>query len=173
MGDGAPVGWGGGTGREACAAVPCVAQPVHIHFPPHSSSIKGNMPAMGSQPWRRGIFPPFFPAPPAPRTCQLAQRAQTHRRRRRVCYEVACQGMQVRQQQCGSMQRLPAAGSALRKYPPLPPFPTQFSDFYGNQLDRNSVCYDDSASVVVMVSDVCPCWYPAVSCRGLGQAGEW
>ncbi|GFH32161.1 predicted protein [Haematococcus lacustris] len=31
---------------------------------------------------------------------------------------------------------------------------------YGNQLDRKSVCYDESATVVVQITDVCPCNYP-------------
>ncbi|KAL6761928.1 RlpA-like double-psi beta-barrel-protein domain-containing protein-containing protein [Haematococcus lacustris] len=35
-----------------------------------------------------------------------------------------------------------------------------FKDGYGNQLDRKSVCYDESATVVVQVTDVCPCYYP-------------
>lgn len=34
-------------------------------------------------------------------------------------------------------------------------------DNYGNRLDRSGVCYDSSATVVVQVTDVCPCWYPA------------
>ncbi|KXZ41810.1 hypothetical protein GPECTOR_276g724 [Gonium pectorale] len=36
-----------------------------------------------------------------------------------------------------------------------------FNDFYGNFLDRKSVCYDQDSSVVVMVSDICPCYYPS------------
>jgi hypothetical protein len=35
-----------------------------------------------------------------------------------------------------------------------------FKDGYGQWLDRSSVCYDESASVVVMVTDTCPCHYP-------------
>ncbi|GLI71000.1 hypothetical protein VaNZ11_016116 [Volvox africanus] len=35
-----------------------------------------------------------------------------------------------------------------------------FNDFYGNWLERQSVCYDSSTSVVVMVTDLCPCYYP-------------
>jgi len=35
-----------------------------------------------------------------------------------------------------------------------------FKDGYGQQLDRSKVCYDESASVVVMVTDTCPCHYP-------------
>ncbi|KAL6761931.1 RlpA-like double-psi beta-barrel-protein domain-containing protein-containing protein [Haematococcus lacustris] len=35
-----------------------------------------------------------------------------------------------------------------------------FKDGYGNQLDRKSVCYDESATVVVQITDVCPCNYP-------------
>jgi hypothetical protein len=35
-----------------------------------------------------------------------------------------------------------------------------FNDFYGNWLERASVCYDQSSSVIVMVTDVCPCYYP-------------
>ncbi|EFJ47081.1 hypothetical protein VOLCADRAFT_105296 [Volvox carteri f. nagariensis] len=36
-----------------------------------------------------------------------------------------------------------------------------FNDFYGNSLERQSVCYDSSASVILMVTDLCPCYYPA------------
>jgi hypothetical protein len=35
-----------------------------------------------------------------------------------------------------------------------------FRDGYGQWLDRSSVCWDESASVVVMVTDTCPCHYP-------------
>jgi hypothetical protein len=35
-----------------------------------------------------------------------------------------------------------------------------FKDGYGQWLDRSSVCYDESASTVVMVTDTCPCHYP-------------
>lgn len=31
---------------------------------------------------------------------------------------------------------------------------------YGNYLGRDHVCYDESASVIVMVTDTCPCYYP-------------
>ncbi|KAG2427408.1 hypothetical protein HXX76_012344 [Chlamydomonas incerta] len=48
-----------------------------------------------------------------------------------VCYEISCNGM-------------------------------DFSDFYGNYLERTDVCYNGGeTSVVVMVSDVCPCYYPS------------
>jgi len=35
-----------------------------------------------------------------------------------------------------------------------------FKDGYGAQLDRNGACYDESASVVVTITDTCPCHYP-------------
>jgi hypothetical protein len=35
-----------------------------------------------------------------------------------------------------------------------------FKDGYGAWLDRAGVCYDQSASVIVMVTDTCPCHYP-------------
>lgn len=35
-----------------------------------------------------------------------------------------------------------------------------FKDGYGQWLDRSSVCFDESSSVVVMVTDTCPCHYP-------------
>ena len=38
-----------------------------------------------------------------------------------------------------------------------------FRDGYGEWLDRNNVCYDTSASVVVTVTDSCPCYYPGNS----------
>ncbi|KAI8474618.1 MAG: RlpA-like double-psi beta-barrel-protein domain-containing protein-containing protein [Monoraphidium minutum] len=38
--------------------------------------------------------------------------------------------------------------------------PIGFKDGYGAWLDRSSVCYDPSASVVVMITDTCPCQYP-------------
>ena len=41
----------------------------------------------------------------------------------------------------------------LRRHLPLPPF-------FHHRSDRKSVCYDGAASVVVMVTDVCPCSYP-------------
>jgi hypothetical protein len=34
--------------------------------------------------------------------------------------------------------------------------PTGFKDGYGAYLDRSSICYDTSASVVVMITDTCP-----------------
>jgi hypothetical protein len=34
------------------------------------------------------------------------------------------------------------------------------TDGYGQTIDRSSVCYDTSASVVVRVTDTCPCRYP-------------
>jgi hypothetical protein len=39
--------------------------------------------------------------------------------------------------------------------------PTSFKDNYGEYIDRGSVCYDSSASVVVMITDSCPCNYPS------------
>lgn len=35
-----------------------------------------------------------------------------------------------------------------------------FSDNYGQRLDRAHVCYDSNASVVVQITDLCPCHYP-------------
>jgi len=37
--------------------------------------------------------------------------------------------------------------------------PSVFKDNYGEQLDRSGVCYDPEASVVVTVTDTCPCNY--------------
>lgn len=38
--------------------------------------------------------------------------------------------------------------------------PSIFKDNYGNELDRESVCYDPNLVVKVTVSDTCPCDYP-------------
>jgi len=38
-----------------------------------------------------------------------------------------------------------------------------FKDGYGATLDRNGACYDDQASVVVTITDTCPCHYPGNS----------
>ena len=38
-----------------------------------------------------------------------------------------------------------------------------FKDGYGAALDRNGACYDESASVVVTITDTCPCVYPGNS----------
>ena len=35
-----------------------------------------------------------------------------------------------------------------------------FADGYGQWLERTNVCFNDYASVVVMVTDTCPCNYP-------------
>jgi hypothetical protein len=35
-----------------------------------------------------------------------------------------------------------------------------FADGYGQWLDRNNVCYNDYSSLVIMVTDTCPCVYP-------------
>lgn len=35
-----------------------------------------------------------------------------------------------------------------------------FKDGYGAALDRNGACFDDQASVVVTITDACPCHYP-------------
>jgi hypothetical protein len=35
-----------------------------------------------------------------------------------------------------------------------------FKDGYGAQLDRNGACHDPESSVVVMITDTCPCHYP-------------
>eukprot|EP01024_Parvocaulis_polyphysoides_P039463 TRINITY_DN35687_c0_g1_i4.p3 TRINITY_DN35687_c0_g1~~TRINITY_DN35687_c0_g1_i4.p3 ORF type:complete len:198 (+),score=25.99 TRINITY_DN35687_c0_g1_i4:109-702(+) len=37
--------------------------------------------------------------------------------------------------------------------------PTWFSDGYGASIDRTKVCRDEDASVVVTVTDTCPCIY--------------
>eukprot|EP00877_Chromochloris_zofingiensis_P011457 jgi/Chrzof1/6565/Cz19g01080.t1 len=38
--------------------------------------------------------------------------------------------------------------------------PATFNDGYGSQLDREGVCKDPSKSVVVRITDTCPCYYP-------------
>lgn len=38
--------------------------------------------------------------------------------------------------------------------------PSSFSDGYGQWLDRTNTCYNNYASVVVMVTDTCPCVFP-------------
>jgi hypothetical protein len=38
--------------------------------------------------------------------------------------------------------------------------PMTFKDGYGAQLDRNGACHDQEASVVVTITDTCPCHYP-------------
>ncbi|KAI8469892.1 MAG: RlpA-like double-psi beta-barrel-protein domain-containing protein-containing protein [Monoraphidium minutum] len=38
--------------------------------------------------------------------------------------------------------------------------PSNFADGYGQWLERTNVCYNDYSSVVVMVTDTCPCHYP-------------
>lgn len=35
-----------------------------------------------------------------------------------------------------------------------------FADGYGQWLDRKDACYDQRSSVVVMITDTCPCYYP-------------
>jgi hypothetical protein len=35
-----------------------------------------------------------------------------------------------------------------------------FRDGYGASLDRNGACFDPEASVVVTITDTCPCYYP-------------
>lgn len=37
---------------------------------------------------------------------------------------------------------------------------SSFADGYGQWLDRQDACYDTKASVVVMITDQCPCHYP-------------
>jgi hypothetical protein len=37
---------------------------------------------------------------------------------------------------------------------------TGLRDGYGQWLDRKDVCFDTSASVVVTITDTCPCSYP-------------
>lgn len=38
--------------------------------------------------------------------------------------------------------------------------PTVFKDNFGNDIDRRQVCYDPSQSLVVRVTDACPCNFP-------------
>jgi hypothetical protein len=38
--------------------------------------------------------------------------------------------------------------------------PMNFADGYGQWLERSKVCFNDWSSVVVMVTDTCPCVYP-------------
>jgi hypothetical protein len=38
--------------------------------------------------------------------------------------------------------------------------PMDFADGYGAWLQRSNVCFDPSASVVVQITDTCPCHYP-------------
>ncbi len=35
-----------------------------------------------------------------------------------------------------------------------------FSDGYGNSIDRSSACYNSAQSLVLRVTDNCPCHYP-------------
>jgi hypothetical protein len=35
-----------------------------------------------------------------------------------------------------------------------------FRDNYGETLDRSQACYQEGASVIVMITDLCPCDYP-------------
>ena len=35
-----------------------------------------------------------------------------------------------------------------------------FSDGYGNSIDRTSACYNSAQSLVLRVTDNCPCHYP-------------
>ncbi len=45
-----------------------------------------------------------------------------------------------------------------------------FKDGYGATLPRSSACYDSEASVVVIVTDTCPCVYPA---NAVGNKRWW
>lgn len=38
--------------------------------------------------------------------------------------------------------------------------PSTFKDGYGDTLDREQVCKDPDASLVVQITDSCPCHYP-------------
>lgn len=38
--------------------------------------------------------------------------------------------------------------------------PSKFTDGYGSPLDRTGVCFNANASVVVRITDTCPCVYP-------------
>ena len=38
--------------------------------------------------------------------------------------------------------------------------PSSFTDGYGSPLDRTGVCFNPNASVVVRITDTCPCVYP-------------
>lgn len=53
--------------------------------------------------------------------------------------------------------------------------PAGFTDGYGAYLDRKNVCHNADASVVVMVTDTCPCHYPgnAFSNKRWCCGGEW
>ncbi|KAF8065858.1 EXPA32 [Scenedesmus sp. PABB004] len=35
-----------------------------------------------------------------------------------------------------------------------------FKDGYGQKLERETICYDPTASVIVTITDTCPCHYP-------------
>jgi hypothetical protein len=35
-----------------------------------------------------------------------------------------------------------------------------FKDGYGQKLERETICYDPAASLVVTITDTCPCIYP-------------
>jgi hypothetical protein len=87
------------------------------------------------------------------------------------CYEVKCDPMSLKD----------GYGNQARSVPPPPPPPPASPTERGRgrrlrpgspashsaltlphplivQLDRTSVCYDQDASIVVMVTDTCPCW---------------
>lgn len=56
---------------------------------------------------------------------------------------------------------LPAAAAAInRKCKEVKCKKMSFKDGYGAALDRNGACFDDQASVVVTITDSCPCHYP-------------
>jgi hypothetical protein len=38
--------------------------------------------------------------------------------------------------------------------------PIVIVDDYGQELDRTGACYDSSASVVIRITDACPCNFP-------------
>lgn len=48
--------------------------------------------------------------------------------------------------------------------------PAWIQDNYGQKLDRTWACYDKQESVVLRVTDTCPCTYPAVSVEVDGGA---
>ncbi len=39
--------------------------------------------------------------------------------------------------------------------------PEEFSDNYGEKLDRRDACLDKDASLVIKITDTCPCKYAA------------
>lgn len=60
---------------------------------------------------------------------------------------------------CPSLR--PSACLACAPHPSEPQCdPTWVSDAYGGKFDRTGVCNNPDESVVVQVTDSCPCYYP-------------